>query len=209
MSSTSSQGLQELISAGAENVEVSHIAGNLSDDAKRRGVSAFTYFVSTADKSYGASVGQRLKPVEMNVWKEGSAAAYGETIFEITVDEDMCNVFGTLHGACAAYIIDPYVFYLFFEVRVDRGRCSVSALITLGRTIGVDGTGVSQSMNLIWHRSIRLGTKLRVVSTSMSLRGRVRSARCELWDGDKLCVSAVHSTVNPWPNGLSQEKSKL
>lgn len=87
MSSTSSQGLQELISAGAENVEVSHIAGNLSDDAKRRGVSAFTYFVSTADKSYGASVGQRLKPVEMNVWKEGSAAAYGETIFEITVDE--------------------------------------------------------------------------------------------------------------------------
>lgn len=24
---------------------------------------------------------------------------------------DMCNVFGTLHGACAAYIIDPYVSY--------------------------------------------------------------------------------------------------
>ena len=71
----------------------------------------------------------------------------------------MCNVFGTLHGACAAYIIDPYVFYsskVFFEVRVDRCRCSVSALITLGRTIGVDGTGVSQSMNLIWHRSIPL-----------------------------------------------------
>ncbi|KIJ94376.1 hypothetical protein K443DRAFT_683795 [Laccaria amethystina LaAM-08-1] len=194
MSSTSSRGLQELILAGAKDIEVSHITGNLSDDAKRRSVSAFTYFVSTVDKSYGASVGQRLKPLEMNVWKEGSAAAYGETVFEITVDKDMCNVFGTLHGACAAYIIDP---------------CSVSALITLGRTIGVDGTGVSQSMNLIWHRSIRLGSKLRVVSTSMSLRGRVRSSRCELWEGDNLCVSAVHSTVNPWKNGPSQEKSKL
>lgn len=68
----------------------------------------------------------------------------------------MCNVFGTLHGACAAYIIDPYVFYSSKEVRADLGRCSVSALITLGRTVGVDGTGVSQSMNLIWHRSIRL-----------------------------------------------------
>ena len=87
MSPTSSQGLQELISAGAKDIEVSHIAGNLLDDAKRRSVSAFTYFVSTADKSYGASVGQRLKPLEMNVWKEGSAAAYGETVFEITVDK--------------------------------------------------------------------------------------------------------------------------
>jgi acyl-coenzyme A thioesterase 13 len=132
MSSTSSQGLQEFISAGSKDIQVSHISGNLSDDAKRRSVSAFTYFVSTVDKSYGASVGQRLKPLEMNVWKGGSAAAYGETVFEITVDKgtiwllsigffwefwfmglmiDMCNVFGTLHGACAAYIIDPYVFY--------------------------------------------------------------------------------------------------
>jgi len=64
-------------------------------------------------------------------------------------------VFGTLHGACAAYIIDP---------------CAVSALITLGRTIGEDGTGVSQSMNLIWHRSIRLGSKLRVIDIDVPPR---------------------------------------
>lgn len=25
------------------------------------------------------------------------------------VSLDMCNVFGTLHGACAAYMVDPYV----------------------------------------------------------------------------------------------------
>lgn len=85
--SPSSQGFQDLISADAKDIDVSRIAGNLSDDVKRRGVSAFTYFVSTADKSYGANVGQRLKPLEMNVWKEGTAAAYGETIFEITVDQ--------------------------------------------------------------------------------------------------------------------------
>lgn len=66
------------------------------------------------------------------------------------------------------------------------------------------------------HTEVRSGTKLRIVSTSLYIHGRVRSARCEvrpsnvrllkqrvllkgyskLWDGDKLCVSGIHSTVN-------------
>ncbi|KAK0243384.1 hypothetical protein EDD85DRAFT_926253 [Armillaria nabsnona] len=96
---------------------------------------------------------------------------------------DMCNVFGTLHGACAAYIVDP---------------CSVSSLVVLGAAIGADGTGVSQSLNVIWHQPAKMGTKLRVVSTSVFIHGRIRTARCELWDKerDKLYVSAIHTTVN-------------
>jgi hypothetical protein len=35
-------------------------------------------------------------------------------------------------------------------------RCSVSALVVLGAAIGIDGTGVSQSMNLIWHQPAKL-----------------------------------------------------
>ncbi|KAF8165862.1 hypothetical protein B0H34DRAFT_254120 [Crassisporium funariophilum] len=147
-----------------KDMDVSDIKGNVSEDMKRFSTALFRFFVSTEDKSYGAAVGQRLKFLEINIWGEGRSAC-GESIFEIMVGEDMCNVFGTLHGACAAYIVDP---------------CSVSSLVTLGTFLGIDGTGVSQSMNLIWHSPVRMGTKLRVVATSMSMKGRVRSARCEV-----------------------------
>ncbi|KAF9458491.1 hypothetical protein BDZ94DRAFT_1201082 [Collybia nuda] len=177
-SATSASSLQT-----TSRLDVSSIKGNLSDEEKLQCAKVFARFVSTREKSYGADVGQRLKFIGMNVWGKGSSSAYGETIFEIEVEKDMCNIFGTLHGACAAYIIDP---------------CSVSSLVVLGTVTGVDGTGVSQSMNLIWHQPARLGTRLRVVSTSVFIHGRVRSARCELWNGEQLCVSAVHSTVNPW-----------
>ncbi|KAF8076894.1 hypothetical protein FPV67DRAFT_1473057 [Lyophyllum atratum] len=145
--------------------DVSHIRGNVSDDEKRLALKILAHFVSTREKSYGADVGQRLKMVEVNVWGRDSPGAYGETVFEVEVEKDMCNIFGTLHGACAAYMIDP---------------CSVSSLIVLGNATGVDGTGVSQSMNLMWHQPAHLGMKLRIVSTSVFIHGRVRSARCEV-----------------------------
>ncbi|KAF9035351.1 hypothetical protein BDZ89DRAFT_1062110 [Hymenopellis radicata] len=94
------------------------------------------------NESYGAQVGRRLRLVEMNIWGKG-AAAQGQTL---TMCVDMCNVYGTLHGACAAYIVDP-------------------------------------------------GTKLRVLSNSVYVHGRIRTARCEA-KKDKLYVSTVHSTVN-------------
>lgn len=135
--------------------------------------------------------------MEVNVYGKGeghsSGAPSGETVFEIKVERDMCNIYETLHGACAAYMIDP---------------CSVSSLVALGLATGIDGTGVSQSMHLIWHQPAPLGTTLRIVSRSVFLNGRIRSARCEIWNGDQLCVSAVHSTVNPLQKGAGL-KGKL
>jgi len=119
---------------------------------------------------------------ELNVFGRGTPAACAQTVVEIDVTRDMCNVFGSLHGGCAAYLIDP---------------CSVSALVLLGIASGGNGTGVSQSMNIIWHQPAKVGDKLRIVSTSIFLDGHIRAARSEIWTGDKLCISAVHSTVNP------------
>jgi hypothetical protein len=83
--------------------------------------------------------------------------------------------------------------------RHSLSSCSVSSLVVLGLVTGVDGIGVSQSMNLIWHQPARLcvyrlsliyglplnkltyrGDKLRIVATSIFIHGRVRSARCEV-----------------------------
>ncbi|KAF9035365.1 hypothetical protein BDZ89DRAFT_488586 [Hymenopellis radicata] len=169
----------------AADIDVSEIKGNVSDNEKRLGANIFAYFVNGREESYGAQVGRRLRLVEMNIWGKDAkgAAAQGQTVFEIDVLPDMCNVYGTLHGACAAYIVDP---------------CSVSSLVVLGAAIGADGTGISQSLNMIWHQPAKMGTKLRVLSNSVYIHGRIRTARCEIWDRekDKLYVSAVHSTVN-------------
>ncbi|KAG5644800.1 hypothetical protein DXG03_007622 [Asterophora parasitica] len=174
-------------------IDVSRIKGNVSEDEKISALKIFSHFV---DKSYGDYVGRRLELVEVNVWGKSGPAASAETVFEIDVAKDMCNIFGNLHGGCAAYMVDP---------------CSVSSLVVLGNATGVDGSGVSQSMNLIWHQPARAGDKLRIVSTSVFIHGRVRSARCEIWNGEKLCVSAVHSTINPRKkkNGQDTEKGKL
>ena len=111
------------------NIDVSTIKGNVSDDLKRLGQAAWDFFVSTEDKSFGANIGQRLKFAEMNIWGE-KGLSYAETVCYITIDkgiisilsitpyscadllltQDLCNIFGTLHGACAAYIVDQYVF---------------------------------------------------------------------------------------------------
>lgn len=104
------------------------ISGNATDEEKQLGVNVFSHFVGTDDSSYGAAIGQRLKVVEMNVWQRHESSVHGHTVFETEVSRgedshnvfsipcvcslytaDMCNVLGTLHGACAALIIDPYV----------------------------------------------------------------------------------------------------
>ncbi|KAF8645322.1 hypothetical protein AX16_007909 [Volvariella volvacea WC 439] len=165
-----SPSLLQSIQASPRKIDISQVKGNVSAQEKQRSWDVFSYFVSTKEGSYGAKVGQRIKLVEINVWgvpdngedsaratpeeadlrlrksglvaaESGGDAAYGQTVFEILVERDMCNVFGTLHGGCAAYIVDP---------------CSVSSLIALGSRLGIDATGVSQSMNLQWHNPVKV-----------------------------------------------------
>jgi acyl-coenzyme A thioesterase 13 len=68
----------------------------------------------------------------------------------------MCNAYGTLHGGCAAYLVDTYVQIgrLIDSESENRRylpiRCSFSALAILGLLLGIDGTGFTQSMDIIW-----------------------------------------------------------
>lgn len=175
----------------------SQIRGNVSEDAKQYCMAIFKHFVNESHW-FGSKIGHSVKLVEVNVWDvedassssgspetaEGSGRlkpARAETVFEVKVTEDMCNLFGIMHGACAAYLID---------------HCSVSSLVALGYHLGKDGSGLSQSMNIIWNEAAPIGSKLRIVNTSIILRGRVRTCKSDLWNGTKLCVTATHSLVN-------------
>lgn len=75
--------------ARAPNIDISQIKGNVTDEQKQLEVNVLFYFTSSRQKSYGADIGRRLKIVEMNVWDKGKdgPAAYGETIFEIEIQE--------------------------------------------------------------------------------------------------------------------------
>lgn len=110
------------------NGDPSSIQGNASSEVKQTCLELFRFFISTPGNSYGADIGQRLKLVEINIWGEGGSTS-AQTVVEITVEKgkfyslrlfesstitgvaylDMCNVFETMHGACAAYIVDPCV----------------------------------------------------------------------------------------------------
>ncbi|KAF9562448.1 hypothetical protein CPC08DRAFT_634063 [Agrocybe pediades] len=167
--------------AEERNLQVPHIQGNVSAEVKRQCWFIFQFFVNGAENAHGANVGLRLRFLEANIRGHGKSAQAG-TVYEIMVREDMCNAFSTLHGACATYIID---------------LCSASSLVVLGVVLGFDGTGVSQSMNIIWHQPVRLGETITVKSSTMYFGGRLRTTRCELWSRDVLCISATHSIANP------------
>lgn len=166
--------------------DASKIAGNLSLDQKQLCANVLSYFIIEGN-AFGCEIGKRMRLVETNVLKspEKGGPLRGRTVCEIQVEKDMCNIYGVLHGGCAAYMIDS---------------CSSSSLVALGVVKGLDYSGMSQALNIIWHGPAPEGTKLKIVSTSVVVGGRVMTARCEIWDKDqgRVLVSAVHSKVNPY-----------
>ena len=158
------------------NNDVSSIKGNISDDLKRWGQAAWDFFVSTEDKSFGANIGKRLKFAEMNILGE-KGLSYAQTVGFITIDKGTwySNEFSRAElfiiklrfmqyfwnapwSLCSVYCGSVCIgFILYFIVRsLCAYSCSVSSLVLLGASLGLDGGGVSQSMNLIWHNSIKM-----------------------------------------------------
>jgi len=177
------------------DLDVNHVKGNISLEDKNLNCKVLKYFVGTGNR-FGVDIGKRLKTTDINVYKGAGGALEAQLVLEIDVTEDMCNVYGTMHGACAALL-------------VDLGASG--PLIAVGIATGTDTSGMSQTMDLIFHNAPRLGSKLRIVSTSVTVGGRLKTGRTEIWDksGDKLYVSGTHSKVNIPPQGKSKKSSKL
>ncbi|KAF7351536.1 4HBT domain-containing protein [Mycena sanguinolenta] len=172
----------------APDVDVKRIRGNISDEEKQINANVFAYFCTgsgvTKFPPFCSEISWRLKIVEINVWDNvATMVTESELVFEIEVTQDMCNVYGTMHGGCAAFLLDP---------------ATVAAMVLLGRTKRFDGTGVSTSMNVYWHHPAPLGTMLTVTTRSVFADGRARLARCEMRDKAtrKLIVSGTHAFLN-------------
>ncbi|KAG6334335.1 hypothetical protein ID866_4759 [Astraeus odoratus] len=98
-----------------ESVDVSLIGGNASTELKK---TFFDVLCGRAKTVNAAGIrGFEYEIASRVVWKEMSVVnkadepekLEGRTVFEITVEDDMVNPLGALHGGCSGLLIDKHV----------------------------------------------------------------------------------------------------
>ncbi|RDB28356.1 hypothetical protein Hypma_001508 [Hypsizygus marmoreus] len=166
--------------------DISSISGNAPDYVKQLNSNTyFSYGVGDED-CFGHKVGMAVKFVEVSVDRrqERQGRMEATTVAEVQVSKHMLNGAGMLHGGCVAYLID---------------NCCSTPLVVLGLLKNVNGVGVTQAMNVLFHSPAPIGTRLRIISTSISLGGRVMTSRCEIVDKDsgRVIASAFLNKMQP------------
>ncbi|KAJ7892523.1 hypothetical protein B0H14DRAFT_983777 [Mycena olivaceomarginata] len=168
----------------APGVDAKQIRGNIPDKEKQVNANVLAYFTTGSGVSpfppFSSEIGGRLKIVSSMCGRMSAQGAQrGRQSWRLRYG----NVYGTMHGGCAAYMLDP---------------ATVASVILLGRAKGFDGTGVSQNMNVHWHHPASLGATLTITTRSVFADGRARLARCEMRDKStgKLIVSGSHAFLN-------------
>ncbi|TDL18590.1 hypothetical protein BD410DRAFT_793126 [Rickenella mellea] len=166
--------------------DVSHIAGNASDDLKGHVLAMQRLFMGDGT-AFGDSIGRRVKVAEVSVRKKADEPEKleGRVVCEIIVTKDMVNGGGNIHGACSAYLVD---------------LCSLLPLCALSlATSGSGSGGVSQAINMLYHSPARIGDHLRMISTTLTIGTRISSSRCEIWNVNhhRLVASGVQVKMEP------------
>lgn len=166
--------------------DVSATTGNVGDDIKRLNYNTyFSYGVGDED-CFGYQAGKDVKFVDINVDRrlEHHGRLEATTIAEVVVSKNMLNGAGMLHGGCITYLID---------------NCCSTPLVVLGLVQGVNGVGVTQGMNVLFHSPASLGARIRIISSSVSLGGRVMTSRCEIINKDtgRIIASAFLNKMQP------------
>jgi len=175
--------LRSFPKAPPPNHDASAIQGSITLEEKQLNANIFAYHIahSSGSNVFANKELSGLKLVEVNVIKsDDGKTLQGRTVSELVISESMLNVHGTMAGGFAATLLDI---------------CTFSSLFAVGLPTGVDASGVSTAMNLLWHGPAALGTVLRIVSTSLTIGGRASASRAEVYDATtgRLLVSAVHT----------------
>ncbi|EGO02309.1 hypothetical protein SERLA73DRAFT_178181 [Serpula lacrymans var. lacrymans S7.3] len=177
------------------DLDVGHIKGNVSLEDKNLNAKVLKYFVASKP-CFGTDIGHRLGITDINLFRGPGNRLEAETILEIGVEEDMCNAWKSLHGACAAYLADVG---------------ALGPLIVLGTATGRNTVGMAATMNLIFHDAPQLGAQLKIVNTSITLQGLLMTSRSEIRDkvSEKVYVSGVLNSVRVPPADALKRANKL
>ncbi|KIJ08179.1 hypothetical protein PAXINDRAFT_173060 [Paxillus involutus ATCC 200175] len=147
--------------------DASQIQGNVSTRVKQLILNTFITYGAGDEQCFGHSVAKAVKFVDISAYesKEKHGRMEAITTAEVVVNKSMLNGAGMLHGGCIAFLID---------------NCCSTPLVALGLIQNVNGVGVTQAMNVLFHSPAPPGTCLRIISTSVAMGGRIMSARCEV-----------------------------
>lgn len=147
--------------------DASQIQGNVSPYVKQLILNTFIAYGAGDEHCFGHSVAKAVKFIDISAHEshEKQGRMEATTIAEVIVSKSMLNGAGMLHGGCLAFLID---------------NCCSTPLVALGLIQNINGVGVTQSMNIIFHSPGSVGSCLRIISTSIAMGGRIMSARCEV-----------------------------
>nr|GAT52138.1 predicted protein [Mycena chlorophos] len=165
--------------AGIPDVPASHILGNLPQAQKQQAANLFYFFIAGHGEApnanpFAGEIGMRIRIVEMNVFDDVEAGAW--QVMEVEVTPDMCNAFGTMHGACGAFLL---------------GHAGMGTIVLLGNATGFDSASLASTaqnlQNLHWHTTANLGETLTIRARTVFVDRKNRGARlasCEIREID-------------------------
>ncbi|KAG8928439.1 hypothetical protein FRC02_006898 [Tulasnella sp. 418] len=174
---------------------IEEIAGTASSGQK--GIVQQSLKLFHSDDNFSSELGRRIIVTEVNYGPAPGGDGtrnrmVGHVVTEVEVTKDMTNGIGSLHGGCGAFLVDV---------------CT-SAMLMLFEETGWRQvyTGVSSTLNMSYHAPAPIGTKLRIVSTSVAVGQRTANARCEIYDKARGTVIATGTHLKMKP---STPNSKL
>jgi len=163
-----------------------HIQGNASHEIKQL-VANLHQDLMAEGSGFGEEVGKNIRIRRVDLHDATPALSQYESrkirstvISEIVVDKRMMHKKGSLHGACASYLI---------------ATCTSFPMVALHRAQGsTSDFGVSQMMDTMFHAPTEAGSVLRITTTSLAAGKRTLSAKLEAWDvtNDRLVFSGTH-----------------
>ncbi|EKM59908.1 uncharacterized protein PHACADRAFT_250707 [Phanerochaete carnosa HHB-10118-sp] len=109
----------------------------------------------------------------------------GRIVFETEVTRDTCNYLGAMHGGCISFLIDI---------------CTTIVISLIAAISSPEAAiNVSLSLNITFHAPAVLGSKLKIISTSVAMGTRVMIVRAEVYDATngRLVATGVHMKMPP------------
>ncbi|PVF95906.1 Thioesterase/thiol ester dehydrase-isomerase [Serendipita vermifera] len=141
------------------------------------------YWFKNFTGEYNRNIVRRLTPTKFDVVLDdgNGQRASGTLVVELTIEEDMCNGYRSLHGGCAAFLVDKYD--------------SVSSVMLSA----FSSHHVSLNLNVDYHAPIPVGSVVEIVASTKAIGKRVMFTKCEIYHKGKNVplITGTHTKMTP------------
>ncbi|KAI0825809.1 HotDog domain-containing protein [Irpex lacteus] len=165
--------------------------GSASQEAKEY---VADWYGSGSPRQYIYPILSRMEATDIDVLDilEVPGKKQGRIIFEIDVQEDMCNPGNTMHGGCLAALIDI---------------CTSLTISLMAFYVMPDAhSHVSLVLNTTFHSPAPIGSRVKLVCTTVTFGARVMTAKAEVYNvtHGRLVATGAHVQMQPSPPSLSR-----